>query len=106
MFAGITVDFLQRWAINVARLFEAVIILERVVPMSMYFANIADDKQIAVTALFAGEILVGDFILVYNLSSPILFPTHQLLDLSFAPHLSPKLLCLHTPRSFMALCRQ
>jgi len=55
------------WAIEVARVFEVVIDLEGKIPIDLYFANLADPKQIAVTGLFECEVLVGDFILIYRL---------------------------------------
>jgi len=54
----------QRWAIGVARIWEAVVDLEGRIPVSKYFANITLKKQIAVTALFEFQVIVADFILV------------------------------------------
>jgi len=56
-----------RWAIGVARLYEAVVTLGGRVNLSAYFANIPDPKQIAVTMLFDFQVIVADFILVYRL---------------------------------------
>lgn len=60
----------QRWAIGVARIYEAVIDLEGRVPISKYFANITLKKQIAATALFEFQVIVADFVLVSFLVHP------------------------------------
>ncbi|KAF9650628.1 hypothetical protein BDM02DRAFT_3220464 [Thelephora ganbajun] len=56
-----------RWAIGVARIYEAVVDLGGRVPISKYFADITAKKQIGVTALFEFQVLVADLILVYRL---------------------------------------
>jgi hypothetical protein len=48
----------------VARLYEAVITVAYKVPIDLYFANLPDPKQVAVTGLFDLEVLTGDLILV------------------------------------------
>jgi hypothetical protein len=48
----------------VARLYDAVVIVGSRVPIDIYFSNLPDPKQIAVTAIFDMELLTGDFILV------------------------------------------
>jgi len=62
----------QRWAIGVARIYEAVVVLEGRIPLSKYFANITLKKQIVVTALFECQVIVADFILVRLFALPII----------------------------------
>ena len=62
----------QRWAIGVARIYEAVVVLEGRIPLSKYFANITLKKQIIVTALFESQVIVADFILVSFFVLPII----------------------------------
>jgi len=57
----------SRWAIGVARLYEAVVIFEGRLSVTKYFADLTMKKQIAATALFEFQVIVADFILVYRL---------------------------------------
>ena len=54
----------QRWATEVARLYEVVVVLEGRISMSGYFADMALKKQVVVSALFQCQIIVADCILV------------------------------------------
>ena len=54
----------KRWAIGVARIYEAVVDLEGQVPLSKYFADITLKKQIVVTGLLEFHVIVADLILV------------------------------------------
>jgi len=57
----------SRWAVGIARVYEAVVSLEGQIPVSLYFADLTRKKQIVVTALFEFQVIVADFILVYRL---------------------------------------
>ena len=54
----------QRWATEVARLYEVVVVLEGRISVSGYFADMALKKQVVVSALFQCQIIVADCILV------------------------------------------
>jgi len=54
----------QRWVIEVARIYEAVVHLEGRISLTKYFADVTLKKQIAVTALFEYQMIIVDFVLV------------------------------------------
>lgn len=95
----------QRWAIGVARIYEAVVDFEGRVPLSKYFANITLKKQITVTALFESQVIVADFILV-SLSSFRLSLTFLRggPDISLVPRVETPLVALHYTLSSMDRC--
>ena len=54
----------QRWATEVARLYDVVVVLDGRISASDYFADLTLKKQIIVTSLAELQIVVADFILV------------------------------------------